>query len=164
VNPRSGRLWHSEDMTDATWAALMVCLTVVFALGTVWAFRKRGIASGLRGLAITLLPAAAWLTGTLEMFTEIAGSLADWATGLVLNPLVWAGIGLFGTSIVLFFLSSRLRARMLHAPGTARAGRSGSPHPDGGPPATIGRPTSPPATVDDDMADIEEMLRKRGIT
>ena len=107
----SPQVWHAGSMNEAAWAALMVSLTVVCALGTIRAFRSRGTASGIRGLAFTLLPVSAWLTGTLEMFTEIAGSVADWATGLVLNPLVWTGIGLFGTSALLFFTSGRMRAR-----------------------------------------------------
>ncbi len=142
----------------------MISLTIVCALGTVRAYRRRGLASGLRGLAITLLPAAAWLTGTLEMFTEIAGSVGDWATGLVLNPLVWTGIGLFGASAGLFVISGRMRTKALeNGPGGMPLGllpgRPGSPFQ---PPAPVRRPVAL-HPVDDDMADIEEMLRKRGI-
>lgn len=142
-----------DSRVDPTaWAALMGALTLVFALGTVWAFRNRGAAAGLRGLAITLLPPAAWLTGTLEMFTEITGSVADWATGLVFNPLVWIGATLFGTSAVLFLIAGRLRGRGLTTSrNDAIPAGSGSRQPDAAGPQ------------DDDMSDIEELLRKRGI-
>ena len=66
-------------------------LTALGAAWTWYAFRNRGAASGLRGAGLTLLPPAAFLTGTLEMFTEIGGSVVDWATSLVLSPIVWAG-------------------------------------------------------------------------
>ena len=46
----------------------------------------------IRGLAITLLPAAAWLTGTLRLFTEIADAVTDWAVHLVFSPKVWLGV------------------------------------------------------------------------
>lgn len=146
-------------MDDVTWAALTLTLTLLGGIWTWVAFRRRGLASGLRGAAITLLPAAAWLTGTMEMFTEIGGSVADWATHLVFSPLVWAGIVLTGLSVLLFGLSGALRKR----------GRGGKPRPDAvagrgaqpGLPAP-GRTTAPP--LDDDLADIEAILRKRGIT
>ncbi len=141
----------------------MVSLTIVCALGTIRAFRSRGRASGIRGLAITLLPVSAWLTGTLEMFTEIAGSVTDWATGLVLNPFVWTGIGLFGTSALLFIVSGRMRARALdRGPASPAATTPGAPSA----PAIDARRRAAPAkdsVGDDEMADIEEMLRKRGI-
>ena len=73
-----------------TWAALTAVLTALGAAWTWYAFRHRGLASGLRGSGLTLLPPAAFLTGTLEMFTEIGGSVFDWATGVVLSPAVWS--------------------------------------------------------------------------
>ena len=85
-------------------------------------------ARGHRGHAragFTTLPVAAWLTGTLEMFTEIAGSVADWATGLVLNPITWAGIGLAGFGVVLIVISGYLRDRQL---GRARTATGRRPH------------------------------------
>ena len=109
-------------MDDVTWAALTAVLTALGAAWTWYAFRNRGVASGLRGAGLTLLPPAAWLTGTLEMFTEIGGSVADWATHLVLSPVVWAGIVLTGLSVVLLGSSAALRER-----GRGRQRRIGTP-------------------------------------
>ena len=153
-------------MDEATWAALAAALTVAGLIWTWVAFRRRGAANGLRALGFAVLPAAAWLTGTLEMVTEIAGSVTDWATGLVLDPRTWTGIGLAGLAVVLWVVSGVLRDRAL-----ARGSRTGDVSPPtrtrgGGrgaelPPA--GAASSAPV-VDDDMADIEAMLRKRGIS
>jgi hypothetical protein len=138
---------------DVTWAALTAVLTALGAAWTWYAFRNRGTASGLRGAGLTLLPPAAWLTGTLEMFTEIVGSVADWATHLVLSPTVWAGIVLTGLSVVLLGSSAMLRKR----------GRSGGDASGekalGAAPAARSEPV-----VDDDLADIEAILKRRGIT
>lgn len=154
-------VWHAGVVNDASWAALMISLTIVCAFGTVRAYRRRGLASGLRGLAITLLPAAAWLTGTLQMFTEIAGSVGDWASGLVFNPLVWTGVGLFGASAGLFVISGRMRTKALEGgQGAVSSSSTGKTLPATGASTPTGRAAPP---VDDDMADIEEMLRKRGI-
>ena len=133
------------------WGALTVTLTGLGAAWTWFAFRHRGTAAGLRGAGLTLVPAAAWLTGTLEMFTEIGGSVADWATHLVFSPVVWLGIVLAGVSVVLFVLSGALRARQLGGAEPKR-GELGAPGPKQQP------------AVDDDLAEIEAILRKRGIS
>lgn len=146
-------------MDDATWAALALILTV---LGVVWtwhAFRRRGLASGLRGAGLTLLPVAAYLTDTLRMFTRIGTAVADWATGLVLSPLVWAGIVVAGLAVVLLVLSGlvrdRERARGVDPSATRREVPEGRK--SKGEPAIGGG-------GDDDMAEIEALLRRRGIS
>ncbi|MGZ4448339.1 MAG: hypothetical protein ACXVW1_08845 [Nocardioides sp.] len=149
-------------MDDVTWAALTLVLTALGGTWTWYAFRHRGTASGLRAAGITLLPAAAWLTDTLRMFTRIASAVADWATHLVLDPLVWVGIALAGVSVVLLTVAGVLRDRELarggHEPRSVRRTRRRGNHP-----ATT-REAGAPAVGDDDMADIEALLRKRGIS
>lgn len=156
-------MWDSGPVEGTTWAALTAALTVAGAIWTWIAFRRRGAANGLRAMGFTLLPAAAWLTGTLEMVVEIAGSVSDWATGLVFNILTWSGVGLAGLALVLFVVSGFIRDRQL-----ARAQASGD-----APPAAPSskRRELPPASsrtkggspIDDEMADIEALLKKRGI-
>ena len=156
-------------MDEVTWAALTAVLTALGAAWTWHAFRSRGAASGLRGAGLTLLPPAAYLTGTLEMFTEIGGSVLDWATSLVLNPMVWAGIILAGLSVVLLGSSAALRRRGVGgraddtgAPqpkqASAPKGRAGLPQASG-----PGEPVISPAD-DPDFADIEAILKRRGIS
>ncbi|SED18095.1 hypothetical protein SAMN04489844_3853 [Nocardioides exalbidus] len=149
-------------MEASTWAALTAALTVAGAIWTWIAFRRRGAVNGLRALGFTLLPAAAWLTGTLEMVVEIGGSVTDWATSLVFDVRTWVGVGLAGLAVVLYVISGFLRDRQL---GKAQAG--------GGKAATKpgARESLPPSSaraaggspIDDDLADIEALLRKRGI-
>lgn len=146
-------------MDDVTWGALTLSLTVLGGIWTWFAFRRRGLASGVRALAFTLLPLAAYLTKTLQMFTRIVDAIGDWARTLVFNPFVWLGVLLAGVSIVLFVVSGMLRSRELGRrakdPAELSAkGRSKS-GPRSGPPAVSG---------DDDMAEIEALLRKRGIS
>ena len=150
-------------MEGTTWAALTAALTVAGAIWTWIAFRRRGAANGLRAMGFTLLPAAAWLTGTLEMVVEIAGSVTDWATTLVFDVRTWVGVGLAGLAVVLWVVSGIIRDRQLArgqaAVGGGKAGR-GEALPEAS--STRNGPTSRPA-VDDEMADIEALLRKRGI-
>ncbi|WP_242497947.1 hypothetical protein [Nocardioides glacieisoli] len=153
-------------MEGTTWAALTAALTVAGAIWTWIAFRRRGAANGLRALGFTLLPAAAWLTGTLEVVVEIAGSITDWATSLVFNVLTWSGVGLAGLALLLFVVSGFIRDRQL-ARGQA-AGGSGKAPADAAPSARRELPSASARSkggspVDDEMADIEALLKKRGI-
>jgi len=153
---------HAEPVDEVTWAALTAVLTAIGAAWTFYAFRNRGAASGLRGAGLTLLPPAAWMTGTMEMFTEIGSSVVDWATSVVFSPVVWAGIVLAGISVVLLGTSAALRERAAGGakePGTGEVrGRKGS----GELPPSKGAKGDP--VIDDDLADIEAILKRRGIT
>ena len=145
-------------MDDAAWAALTLSLTVLGGIWTWFALRNRGLAAGLRALAFTLLPLAAYLTKTLQMFTGIVTEIGDWASALVFSPTVWAGVMVAGLSVVLFVVSGWMRTRSLgagkpadtpKAVGPAR-GSAGKVPQDG--------------AVDPEMAEIEALLRKRGIS
>lgn len=141
-------------MEDAAWLALASSLTVLGGIWTWVAFRRRGAGSGLRALAVTLLPMAAYFTDTLQMVTAVATEVGDWATSLAFNPVTWLGIVLAGLSVVLFVVSGRIRSREVRrsaGPGELQ-NRTGSDA------------KRPAIAQDDDMADIEALLRKRGIS
>ncbi|MCW2767175.1 MAG: hypothetical protein JWO11_3134 [Nocardioides sp.] len=150
-------------MDDATWGALAFTLTLLGGIWTWFAFRNRGIASGLRGAAVTLLPLAAYLTKTLRMFTRIGQAIADWAASLVFNPFLWFGIVLFVISGVLFAVSGAMSSRGIGTrPRKAKAQAPGTP---ALPASEAGRNQGRGApAIDDDMAEIEALLRKRGIS
>ena len=149
-------------MDEVTWAALTAVLTALGAAWTWYAFRHRGAASGLRGAGLTLLPPAAWMTGTLEMFTEIGSSVADWATHLVLSPIVWAGIVLAGLSVLLLGGSAMLRERQREGGGSPREPRSATGAEERPALGRTARRDEP--VIDEDLADLEAILKRRGIT
>jgi len=148
--------------------------------------RRRGLGSGLRGAAWSLLPLAAYLTGSVKMFWKIGVAIADFAKGFVFSAEVWSGVAVAGLAVLLFVVSGPLRRRGKRgqdqqAVGAARA-KSGQ--------ATAGREiaprTAPVATTapaqspaqspvkarkgknapgdDDDLGDVEDILRRHGIT
>lgn len=143
-------------MDDVAWGALAVALTVLGGIYTWSAYRRRGVAAGLRGAAYTLLPVAAYLTKTLQMFGEIGDAVVDWATALVFSPRVWLGIVVAGVAVVLFVVSGWLLARS--------GGKEPRPVPGKDPTKSLGSRQARPAVEDDDLADIEAILRSRGIT
>jgi hypothetical protein len=151
---------------DASWLAWTATLTVLGVVWSVYAFRNRGVASGLRGAGIAMLPAAAYLTGTLQMFTEIGSSVADWATHLAFSPKVWVGVVLAGLAALCLFVSGVLRERGRGGNEKSARKERRRKQVEGGDERAVerGRHSKGEPMIDDDMADIEAILKKRGIS
>jgi hypothetical protein len=167
--------------------SLPLCAALT-GLGLVLSYlvmRRRGIGSGLRGAAWSLLPLAAYLTGSVKMFWKIGVSIADFAKGFVFSTEVWSGVAVAGLAAVLFVVSGPLRRRGRRvrrgqdkqAVG-AKAG-AGSGATAGArelatrsAPVTTAAPDRAPvkarrgkeAADDDDLGDVEDILRRHGIT
>ena len=148
---------------DMTWQVLTVLLTGM-GLAASWVlWRKRGAASGLRGVALSLLPVAALLTGTWRLVWEIGDAIGSWAVGFVFSPVVWLGVAVAGVSAVMFVVGSAMRTRGTRADKPAveskKRGAQGNPALTSG----ADRPVAKTA-IDDDLAEIEAILKKRGIS
>ena len=135
---------------DPIWTALALLLTGAGGFWTVHAYRNRGVAAALRGAGLTLLPLAALMTGTLELVVDIGVDIGDWAVGLAFSPIVWLGIILGGTAVLLWGTGTLLQRRALPAAPAKKEL-----------PAAKGK--AAPA-IDDDLADIEAILKRRGIS
>lgn len=158
-----------------SWGALALALTVVAGLWTWYAFRNRGPRAGVRGVGITILPIAAYLTHTLKLLGQIGTAIGRWATHLVFDPVVWVGIALAVVAVLLLFVSARMpggesRAERRSAKRSQRSQRSQRPGGESG-----GLPSSRPAarggadggvkdTLGDDLDDINAILKKHGIS
>jgi len=139
-------------VSDVTWYVFGLMLTGIGLFLSYRAYKKKGLVSGVRGVGWSLLPLALALTGTLELAGDITDDIGRWATHLVFSPLVWLGISLAGVSVVLLGASRWLQSRGVG--GTPKQREKSLP----------GTPSAKPAApVDDDMADIEAILRKHGI-
>lgn len=145
-------------MNDEAWFALAAALTVVCAGGTWWAFRSRGASTGLKLAALTLLMPAAYLTGTLELAGEMTLAVADWASGFVFRLSTWIGVGLAGLAVLLFGISTRVGDGKRQV-GTGAAGDDPASRQVRAPRQAGGKQ----APVDPEMAEIEALLKKRGI-
>jgi hypothetical protein len=149
---------------SSTWAALALVLTVIGGALSWVAWRRRGLAAGLRGLAWTLVPIAAWLTGTLKLAANIVEDVANWATRLVFSPSVWLGIAVAGAAGVLWVVSGVLRSRGIGTRGVEPTERSARKTERVEAKRAAPVKARKPADDDlDDMADIEAILKKHGI-
>jgi hypothetical protein len=150
--------------------------------------RRRGLGSGLRAAAWSLLPLAAYLTGSIKMFWKIGVAIADFAKGFVFSTEVWAGIAVAGLAALLFVVSGPLRRRRgkrgqrgqdQQAVGAATTRAAGTTTTAGREiaPRTASVATTPSAQTpakarkgknaaddDDDLGDVEDILRRHGIT
>lgn len=156
-----------------TWQAIGITLTVVGVVLSFLAWRSRGAAAGLRGLAWSLIPLAAAMTGLLRVVFEVTESVSSWAVQLVFSPVVWSGIVVGGVSVALFVVSGLLRRRGGGRPTRKERKAQKAAAAGSSPAAVTSTGTTParqqgtpgtPATQDDDMADIEAILKKHGIS
>jgi hypothetical protein len=144
-------------LDSVTWGAFTLTFTILGGVGAWLAYRRRGLRSGMRWTAATLLVPAAYLTRTLRMFGRIGSAIADWATSFVWNPLVWVGLGLAALSLVLFAVAARLPGREgRRATEGRQAGRGRSR-------VETGRPGPALPGADPELDEIEALLKRRGI-
>ena len=155
-----------DSIDSATWQALGLVLTLLGLGLSAFVWARRGPAKGLRGVAWSLVPLAAGLTGVLRLGWEVTDSVVDWAGRLVFSPVVWLGLVVAVLSAVLFVVSGWMLRRGGSATASAgqSAGTAAVPA-KGAAQLPRTRSSSPASTpgAGDDMADIEEILRKHGI-
>jgi hypothetical protein len=169
------------------WLPVAAVLTALGLLLTYRYGRSRGNRAIARGVAWSLIPLAAYLTGSIEMFWKIGTAIGNFASAFVFSPVKWAGIAVAGTAAALFVATSgrqrRKASRQKAAERAEQKKAAGAASPAGLPPSgaatsalpatrnpepvTRAAPAKPAgkkaAPVDDDMKDIEAILRDRGI-
>lgn len=164
------------------WLPLCGGLTGLGLVLSYLVMRRRGIGSGLRGAALSLLPLAAYLTGAIEMFWKMGVAVGDFAKGFAFSAQVWSGIAVAGLALVLFVVSGPLRRRRIARDEGAKAAVPAGSAPSAGQLAP--RPAALPAAQaqakapapakarkgknaaddDDDLGDVADILRRHGIT
>ncbi|MFI6736430.1 cellulose synthase [Nonomuraea sp. NPDC050451] len=155
-------------LNPTVWLPLCAGLTLLGLVLSFLAFRRRGAASGMRVAAWALLPAAAYLTGALQMLWTVGTTIVGFVTGLVFNPFVWAGVAVAGLSAVLFVASGVMRGRKLASFRKKNPGEAPEIKPSAN--KTAPKPQQPAVApkqtpkAEDDFSDIEALLKKRGIS
>lgn len=134
------------------WALLCSALAVA---GGLRAYRRGDRVGALGWAGWAFVPPALLFTGALRLVGRITGAVLDWSVSLVFTPTTWFGVALGGLAATLLATSRALRTRRgpRAVPGRSTAGgaRPGS------------RPAPAATGVEDDLAEVEEILRRRGI-
>ena len=153
-DPSRGRCGTSGGVDEHAWAAL--------AAEPHRARRRSGPGSpsaagvsppACAALGFTLLPLAAYLTKTLQMFTEIAGAVTDWASQPGLQPGRVAGRRRWPALGVVLFVVSRLACARASSRAAGRRARPAAPRERCSRAAATRRPSRPTTTTS--MAEIE---------
>jgi hypothetical protein len=160
-----------DTFNTIAWLPLCAGVSIAGLVLAFLAFRRRGAASGLRVSAWALLPLAAYLTGALQALWTIGSTVVGFVTSLVFNPTVWIGVAVAGLSAVLFVVSGFMRGRKLSMGRKKKVKEPAGQEPvqpSAEKPAVASRP-QPVAKqqkpkADDDFSDIEDLLKRRGIS
>ena len=146
-------------MDNVSWGALALSLSGVGGIYTWWALRHRGVVAAVRGAGLTLLPLAAWMTGLLQVFGDITDTLSNWLAHLVFSPKTWLGMIIGFVAIVLIGGANAIARRGKPDKPEKPAKTSTSKAPK-----AVGPTKTPDSLIDDELAEIQAILRKRGIS
>lgn len=148
------------------WLPLCGGLTILGLIISWVVWRRRGAAAGLRWVAISLLPLAAYLTHAVKMLWQIGSAIGSFATSFLFSPQVWSGVALTGVAIVLFVVSGTMRrGRGRKSAAAAADGAAGPADRSAGAPAgkALKPAKSKAPAADDDLGDVADILRRHNI-
>jgi hypothetical protein len=163
------------------WFPICVGLTAIGLVLSWFAFRRRGLRSGIRGVAWSLIPLALYLTGSILLVGRIGSAIVQFASAFVFSPKTYAGVILLALALVIFVVSGgipllssrkrRARKKELKQQGASGGERPAATGSGNRAVAQVGaakpakQPRSGKGGSDDDGLDddVMEILRRRGI-
>jgi hypothetical protein len=155
--------WHIGIMpaVDTVLLPLCVGLTLLGVIATGVAWRRGNKGRVIQGIGIALAPIALYFSGLLRLLWDAVVAFGTWASKIILSPAVWFGLSLFGLCVVLWVVggliarrSTGTKSKEVSTESTANAlpAKKGAPKT---------RQSQPP--IDEEMAEIEALLKSRGI-
>jgi len=158
---------------DTVLLPLAVGLTLLGLLITLIAWRRGARGRVIQGLGLALLPVALYFSGLLRLVWNGVVAIGSWATKIIFSPAVWLGLSMLGLCLVLWVVGGvvarRAPSRRERKAAAASSSQAALPQSGANPGGKTGGRTSakpgartqPP--IDDDMAEIEALLKSRGI-
>lgn len=183
---RAARLRQTGKMPASDLVLLPLCIGIaligVLIAGLAWRKGERGRV--VQGAALAVAPVGLYFTGLLRLLWDAVVALVGWATGIIFSPTMWFGISLLGLCVVLWVVGGILTRRSAARGGSTRGGtarggtsvsvssskpavagaRPVSASPSAAVPAKKpGKGKAAAADIDPELAEIEAILKNRGI-
>lgn len=154
---------------EAVLLPLCVGLSLLGVIATGIAWRRGNKGRVVQGVGLALAPVALYLTGLLGLLWDGVAAVFRWAGGIVLSPPIWIGFSLLGLCIVLWVVGGILAPRFA-ARKSVEGGKTAGKQVTAAKPAKAGQTKGATGAkgqqadpVDDEMAEIEALLKSRGI-
>jgi hypothetical protein len=142
---------------DTVLLPLCIGLALLGVIATGFAWRRGNKGRVIQGVALALAPVALYFSGLLRLLWNGIVAVGTWASTLIFSPAIWFGMALLGFCVVLWVVGSIVARRSRPRAKEVAGKSSGAALPAKGKSAR----NQPP--VDDDMAEIEALLKARGI-
>ncbi len=146
---------------DTVLLPLCVGLTLLGVIATGIAWRRGNKGRVVQGIGLALAPIALYFSGLLRLLWDAIVAIGSWASKIIFSPAVWFGLSLLALCLVLWVVGGIVARRSPAAKSKALAKADGKQAlPAKSSKATAAK-SAPP--IDDDMAEIEALLKSRGI-
>ena len=155
-------LWQSEEMpaVDTVLLPLCVGLTLLGVIATGIAWRRGNKGRVIQGIGLALAPIALYFSGLLRLLWDGVVAVGAWASKIIFSPSIWFGLALLGFCLVLWVVGGILARRV-----SAKKSKPATSTAAGALPAVQDRrgAKQPAPPIDEELAEIEAMLKSRGI-
>jgi hypothetical protein len=137
--------------TSLWWLPWVVGLSVLVTWWALSAWRRGQHATAIRRFGWAIVPWSAWLLGLFTLGWRVGDALGDWGARFVFNPAAWLGFLAAGVALVLIWAGTRF-------------GTDAADHDMPDQPRKRRKSIESDSSGSDEFADIEAILKKRGIT
>ena len=159
---------------DTVLLPLCVGLTLLGVIATGIAWRRGNKGRVVQGIGLALAPIALYFSGLLRLLWDAIVAIGNWASKIIFSPAVWFGLSLLALCLVLWVVGGIVARRSPAAKSKAVGkadGKQALPAQSAKGPSSNAQSSKSRAAkttrnappIDDEMAEIEALLKSRGI-